>query len=137
MKKLKWLWLIIIIYAGCIYSQTINKTITLPVNSGIIAQKNDSMYEGGLYGIGKYIAQGNTYKERKWFSFGVTGIPENATISQVQVIYDMSNTDASKSFKLTQLESNLGNYQQLWNNIGNGNAHHTGLVYGDQNFYSN
>ncbi|MBN1996055.1 hypothetical protein JW935_00800 [candidate division KSB1 bacterium] len=100
-------WLLVVLFAGHLFSQTIPGRIILHPAITSIAQVNTSDYTYGLYDIGKMFSDPNTYKFRAYWEFDLSDIPDNATIVSVQVTY---STDGSGySFKLTKLFSISGN----------------------------
>ncbi|KAA3660106.1 MAG: hypothetical protein DWQ10_07425 [Calditrichaeota bacterium] len=116
------------------FSQTIpgSKTITsVPVP---IEQINSSTYEGGLYDIGRRTESSNVYIARSYYVFDLSNIPNNATITQVKVIY--STSGSGYSFKLTKVGYISYNPEDDWNTIGSSTELKTGISYGSSNFIS-
>ena len=134
MKKFKFVCFLLVLLVGSVFSQTINKSVTLYPGHTIVTQKNGSVYEYGTSGIGKYTLDTNVYIDRSYYEFDLSSIEDNATITQVQVNYSMSGI--SYTFKLTKIASLSGDLQAQWNAVGNGTALHTGLTYGTSSFYS-
>ncbi len=135
MKTMRLLCLLLALFASTVSSQTINEWITLTPAATRIVQVNGSDYQYGNYDIGKRTIGGVVYIFRSYFDFNLGAIPDNATILQVEVVYQTSGSNYS--FKLTKLTSASGTLQAIWTAIGNGSALHTGVTYGSGSFYSN
>jgi tetratricopeptide (TPR) repeat protein len=130
MKKFNYVCLLVILFvvsAGSVFSQTINKSITLYPNQTILTQKNGNNYETGFWGVGKHIFSPDTYIDRSYYEFDLSSIEDNATITNVEVNYSMSGT--SYTFKLTKIASLYDSLHAMWDSIGTGEELHTGLAY--------
>jgi tetratricopeptide (TPR) repeat protein len=134
MKTFHFFCMLLVFFAGRVFSQTINESIVLYPSVTAIAQVNGSSYGSDVYNIGKRTVGTDVYISRSHFDFNLSQIPDNATISQVEVVY--STGGSGYSFKLTKLSSVSGNLQADWTAIGNASSLHTGVPYGSSSFYS-
>lgn len=136
MKPIKLFCLLLAIFTSSALSQTINESIEItPVDIESIAQVNGTSYEFGSYDIGRMVSQGTVFIFRSYFEFNLVTIPDNATISQVQVYY--STSGSGYTFKLTKVPTVGPSLQANWTAIGNGTSLQTGVAYGSGNFPSN
>jgi len=143
MKKFTWLVFLLVLCTGNVFSQTIpgsaflNPSETSNIEKEIAQINPDSTftsYKSGEYAVGKEITDTLTHIYRTYFKFNLSTIPDNATVTQVEVNYWMSGFNYT--FKLTKLSSLSGSLQARWNAIGNGSSLHTGLTYGNASFVS-
>lgn len=132
--------LLLILFSGSVSSQTVDHFIPLSPSTPIVISKrvhgDTTDYVYGLYGIGKYTSSPYTCIERECLEFrwSDSEIPDNATITQVEVNYSTSGTCCT--FKLTKIDSWSEVKSAQWAAIGNATTLHTGLPYGIDSFNS-
>ncbi|HDR52037.1 MAG TPA: hypothetical protein ENN90_10550 [Mariniphaga anaerophila] len=136
MKKLNCLCLLLILLVDVVFSQTIDKYIPLTPTSKITIEQKDGTdyFYSGPWRIGKRTIENSNYVARSYYVFNLSAIPDNATITRVEVNYSMDGS--SYTFKLTKLTSLSGDLQARWNAVGNATSLHTGLTYGNSDFIS-
>ncbi len=112
------------------------KTVT-----AYVQRNNGSTYYAyGTFGIDigyKYVAEAQESETaRTKFTFDLTSIPSNVTISSVSLSYLVSNAgNYSYKFTITQI-SNYNTPQDIWSNIGNASALFSDVQYNSGNLAS-
>ncbi len=96
MKKFKWLGLLLVFYTGSVFSQVPGSIVLFPEETTriqkVIAQGGTNYYYA-VTEVGTEIIGTETHIYRTYFIFNLSLIPDNATITQVEVNYSMSGTN--------------------------------------------
>ncbi len=147
MRKICLFFLLLMMF-GNVFSQTLYRSITrqpssiecilkyYPPNGGWTS------YDGASYHIGNVTfpnvddpEEDDIYLYRSYFVFNVSSIPDNATITQVEVVYSTGD-NGDYTFRLTNIPSVEGIRSEDWGPIGSSTILEDELDYGSDSFYS-
>jgi hypothetical protein len=123
------------IFPNTFYATKTNAVYDVP-NEGPSLYYTSSGSTFGDVGF-KYVSP-NSYTTRTQYDFNLSSIPTNATITSVTLTYSGANYNNGQfHYKITQLNGNIPNPQDLWNGIGSATILIPDIYYSASSGFSN